>query len=161
MDDFKKYFTYIQFEKIHRVQNKAADAMAMIGSLIDMPKDWMDCEFLVEQLLILAYDVYENKIVCNIIGLESPWYHDIYAYLHDNILPLDLTWNQHKSSIQCTSQYTIMGDTLYHRGYDGTLLQCLIESKSHVALNKVHSGVCGSHSNGMKLEKKILRAGYY
>jgi len=45
VDDFKKYFDNITFEQIPRLQNKAADAMAMIGSLLDMPSNTHKCEF--------------------------------------------------------------------------------------------------------------------
>lgn len=95
-------------------------------------------------------------MVCGIMGPASPWYQDIYAYLHDNILPPDLTRNQLKSFIQHSSRYVIVGDMLYRHGYDGTLLRCLYEIEAHITLTKVHSGVCGAHSNGMALAKRIL-----
>lgn len=161
VDDLKKSFTSIQIDQIPRIQNKVVDTMAMIGSLIDMLKNRTKCEFLVEKLLIPAYDILETKMVCAIMDPASPWYQDIYTYLHDHTLPPNLTQNQHKTFIQCSYRYIIIGDTLYHHGYDGTLLGCLNETKSHTALTKAHSGVCGAHSNGMALAKKILQVGYY
>jgi len=35
-DDFKEYFVKISFEQIPRIENKAADAMATITSLLDI-----------------------------------------------------------------------------------------------------------------------------
>lgn len=50
---------------------------------------------------------------------------------------------------------------LFRRGLDGTLLRCLETEESKHALSKVHEGICGSHSNGFTLARKLLRAGYY
>lgn len=74
--------------------------MATIGSLLDIPNNASQYEFLVEQLLIPTFDFPETKLVCELVGLESPWYKDIYSYLHDQIIPPDLSLNQRKSLIQ-------------------------------------------------------------
>lgn len=37
-----------------------------------------------------AYDIPESKIVFEIVGPDSPWYHDIYTYLHHNTIPRNL-----------------------------------------------------------------------
>ena len=47
------------------------------------------------------------------------------------------------------------------RGLDGTLLRFLEPGESKRALVEVHEGVCGSHSNGLTLAHKLIRAGYY
>eukprot|EP01018_Ginkgo_biloba_P009220 Gb_23142 [translate_table: standard] len=111
--------------------------------------------------MIPAYDVLELKMVCEIVGPNSPWYHDIYTYLHDHILLLDLSHKQIKSFIQCASRYVILGNTLYHRGYDGTLLKCLNSKEANVAIKEVHEGIYGAHTSGMVLAKKLLRTRYY
>lgn len=38
---------------------------------------------------------------------------------------------------------------------------CLEIEESKRALSEVHEGICGSHSNGLTLVWKLLRAGYY
>ncbi|XP_059068364.1 uncharacterized protein LOC131858902 [Cryptomeria japonica] len=91
VDDFKAYFTTITFEKIPRDNNRAADAMATIASLVIMPSNAEYCEFLVEPLLEPVYNVPQTQMICLIVGPNSQWYGDIYAYLHDNTLPLDLS----------------------------------------------------------------------
>lgn len=65
--------------------------MAMVGSLFDIPNDGTHFEFQVEQLIVLAYEIPSIEYVCMIIGPESPWYIDIYAYLHDQYIPPDLS----------------------------------------------------------------------
>ena len=68
--------------------------MATIASMIDMPQNIEHCEFLVEQLLILAFKLPQSKFVCEIVGPNSPWYQDIYDYLHAQILPPNLSKNE-------------------------------------------------------------------
>eukprot|EP01018_Ginkgo_biloba_P025647 Gb_33250 [translate_table: standard] len=111
--------------------------------------------------MIPTYDVPKSKMVCEIVGPNSPWYNDIYTYLHDHILPLDLSRKQRKSFIQGASRYTILSNTLYRRGYDGTLLKCLNSEEANLAIKEVHEGICGAHTSGMVLAKKLLRTGYY
>ncbi|XP_059071335.1 uncharacterized protein LOC131865675 [Cryptomeria japonica] len=61
VDDFKKYFANITFKKIPKLDNKAANAMATIASLLQMPTKKGHYEFLVEQLLSPAYDNSESQ----------------------------------------------------------------------------------------------------
>eukprot|EP01018_Ginkgo_biloba_P008285 Gb_24991 [translate_table: standard] len=161
VDCFKQYFAQIQFERVPRVHHKFADAMATIGSLLEMQQNTYQCKFLVEQLMIPAYDVPESEMVCEIVGPNSPWYHNIYTYLHDHILPLDLSRKERKSFIQRASRYVIIGNTLYRRGYDGTLLKCLNSDEANLAIKEVHEGICGAHTSGMVLAKKLIRTRYY
>eukprot|EP01018_Ginkgo_biloba_P022896 Gb_03699 [translate_table: standard] len=161
VDSLKQYFVQIQFERVPRIHNKSADAMATIGSLLEMQQNTRQSQFLVEQLMIPTYDVPESEMVCEIVGPNSPWYHDIYTYLHDHILPLDLSCKERKSFIQRASRYVILGNTLYCRGYDGTLLKCLNSEEANLAIKEVHEGICGAHTSGMVLAKKLLRTGYY
>ena len=73
-------------------------------------------------------------MICLIIGPNSQWYGDIYAYLHENILPLDLSNKAQKTFIHRASRSTILAETLYHRGLDGTLLRCLEHDEANTAL---------------------------
>jgi hypothetical protein len=57
VDSFQTYFYMVTFEKILRIQNKAADATATIGSFLDIPSNLPQLEFLIEKLLVLAYDI--------------------------------------------------------------------------------------------------------
>ncbi|PKI62009.1 hypothetical protein CRG98_017595, partial [Punica granatum] len=54
-----------------------------------------------------------------------------------------------------------VGEILYHRSFDSTLLQCIDEHESRRLMEEVHWGNCGPHMNGLMLAKKIMRLGYY
>ncbi|GLJ26651.1 hypothetical protein SUGI_0518290 [Cryptomeria japonica] len=100
-------------------------------------------------------------MICRLVGSESPWYGEFYTYLRDHTLPPNQSNNQRKTFIRQTARYTIITETLYRRGLDGTLLRCLEQDEITKALKEVHEGICGTHSSGPSLAKKLLRNGYY
>ena len=65
--------------------------MATIGSLLEIPQDATQYEFLVEQLHQPAYENDDSTRVCVLVGPQSPWYHEIHAYLKDGIISPHLT----------------------------------------------------------------------
>jgi hypothetical protein len=73
------------------------NVMAIIESLLDIPNNASQYEFLVHQLLVTTFHVPDTEIVCELVDLESPLYKDICNYLHNEIIPLDLSSNQKKN----------------------------------------------------------------
>lgn len=161
VDDLRKYFIEIKFEQIPRSENKAADAMATIASLLQMPEMQDRYRFIVEQVSNPAYTNPKSQTISLLDSAQSSIYGDIYAYLKDNILPPDLSRNQKRNFICQSAKHTIIADTLYRRGLDGTLLHCLEHDESASALHEVHEGICGTHSSGLSLAKRFLHLGYY
>ena len=135
--------------------------MVTIGSLLKIPQETTQYEFLVEQLHKPAYENDDSKHICVFVGPQSPWYHEIHAYLKDGIISPHLTWTQCQNLIQRATHYVIIANTLYRQGYHNTLSRCLDQNKAAMALKEVHSGLCGAHTSGIVLAWQILRAGYY
>ncbi|GLJ30929.1 hypothetical protein SUGI_0616100 [Cryptomeria japonica] len=161
VDFIKTKFTAIHFSQVPRMQNKSADAMATIASMLNMPHNMDKCEFLVKQLLVPSFDIPTADVMCVLVGPNSPWYNDIYQYLKSQTLPPNLSANQHRAFIRQIAKYVIIADTLYRRSFDHTLLRCLDSDEAQMALHEVHDGICGGHFNGLSLAKKLIRAGYY
>jgi len=161
VDEFKEHFGTISFEQIPRIENKAPDAMATIASLLEIPEYESWYEFLVETIQQPAYDLLETHSICLLVGFDSPWYGKTYTYLKENILPPNLSSNQKQTFIWQTSCYTIIADTLYRRGLDGTFLCCLEQEESITALQDIHEGIHGTHSSSPSLAKKLMHLGYY
>lgn len=113
VDDFKKDFVDIKFEQILRMDNKVADAMATIASLIQIPPKKNRYEILVEQLFFPAHDNPESQVICHLVHSDSPLYEKIFAYQKDNTLPSDLSRNQKCKFIRQATLYTLTVDTLY------------------------------------------------
>lgn len=134
--------------------------MATIGSLLDVPNNGTQFEFVVEQLMVPSYEIPTSEYICAIIGPESPWYKEIYAYLQDQQMPPSLLTNKMKSFKRQATRYTLIADTLY-RSLDTTLLRCLDMDEAKLALQQVHDGICCAHISWLTLAKKLLRIGYY
>ncbi|KAH9309187.1 hypothetical protein KI387_037098, partial [Taxus chinensis] len=73
----------------------------------------------------------------------------------DSTFPPEISRSENQSLIRQIARYTLLGGTLYRHGYDGNLLRCLDVSESIQAIKEVHEGVCGAHTNGMVLAKKL------
>ena len=161
VDDMKKYFSHITFQQIPRTDNKAEDAMETLASLLQMLENDLRYKFLVDTLHYPAYDTPKTRMICSIVGHDSSHYHHIYSYLHDQTISDGLTQNEKHHLIYNASEYVIIAYDLFRRGLNKTLLRCLESEESKHALIDIHEGICGSHSNGLTLARKLIRAGYY
>lgn len=94
VDDFKKYFVEITFTQIPRTDNKVANAMAMIASLLQTWENQDHYEFLVEELFYPGHESLDTQIIFHHVEPDSSCYGKIYTYLKDNTLPFDLSMNQ-------------------------------------------------------------------
>ena len=56
VENLKQHFIEIVFQQVPRANNKVADAMATIASMIAMPEYSPKCEFLVENLVTPSYE---------------------------------------------------------------------------------------------------------
>lgn len=113
MEDFlKSKFVAISFCQISRIHNRQANAMATITSMINKPQNVECCEFLIKQLLILAFELSQFEFMCELVGPNSPQYKDIYNYLHAQILPPNLSKNEHRAFIRQATRYIIFLDAL-------------------------------------------------
>lgn len=65
--------------------------MATIGSLLEIPREATRYDFLVEKLLAPTYANDDSNCVCILVGPQSSWYHEIYAYLQDVIISPHVT----------------------------------------------------------------------
>ena len=112
-------------------------------------------------LLYPAYDTPKFRMIFSIVGQDSSRYHHMYSYLHDQTILDGLTQNEKYHLICNASQYVIIVDDIFRRGLDETLLGCLESEESKGTSIDVYEGICRSHSNGLTLAHKLIRAGNY
>lgn len=86
---------------------------------------------------------------------QSPWYEDVYTYLHNNTLSPDLSSTQKRASIHYASCFIILGDALFERILDGILLKCLDLEEAKIAY-MMYIVICGDHSSGLIHVKNLL-----
>lgn len=113
VDDSKKYFVEITFEKIPRNDNKVADVMATLSSLLQTHENQECYEFLVEELFYPSHNCPDSHTICLLIGHDSSLYGQTYTYLKDNTLPPDLSNNQKRNFIPQSSHFTLVMDTMF------------------------------------------------
>ena len=135
--------------------------MATIASLLDIEDTKARVEFLVEPMSYPSYDDPNTWIIGYINDQDSPLYADLYTYLKTNTIPSNLSHNQKCNFLCQSSHYTLIVETMYQQGFDSTLLRCIEHDESQLALRELHEGICGSHSSGLSLAKKLMRMGYY
>ena len=57
--------------------------------------------------------------------------------------------------------FFLSGEVLYKRTQDLGLLRCVDVVEVAKLIEQIHPGVYGMHMNGITLERKVLRAGYF
>lgn len=139
VDDLQSNFQNTIFDQVPRAQNRAADAMATIRSLLNIRSDSLGYEFLVEQLLQPAFETSHTDMVCNIVGPQSPWYCDIHAYLKFGTLHENISRNDCQNLICRCARFTLIADKLYHCGYHDILCRCLDSNEAKLAMQEVHA----------------------
>ena len=63
LDSLIHHFTFVSFQKIPRVENKVANAMATLTSLLQLERHESRFEFLVEELHHPIYDSQESHVI--------------------------------------------------------------------------------------------------
>lgn len=74
--------------------------MAKIIYLLRIPQGKNDMPLFVEHLTVPAYGMPKTYLVCEVVGPLSPWYLDIFNYLHDATFPPNITHSKKCNLIQ-------------------------------------------------------------
>ena len=105
------------------------------------------------------HPVHLSQVEAELDGL--PWYSDIKKHWESVTYPEDATSNQNKS-IHCMAiNFFLSGLILYRRTADLGLLRCVDAVEAVKLIEQIHAKMCGAHMNGLTLEIKILRVGYF
>ena len=72
-----------------------------------------------------------------------------------------MSYDDHRHIRHHAKYYLILNDTLYHRGIDSILQQCLTHKEVERVLNDFHSGACGGHLFGMEKLRKSFALGIF
>jgi hypothetical protein len=91
-----------------------------------------------------------------LITYSDPWYKDILIYLQTLKYPTYSSRDEHQRIHHQAKNYLILDDTLYQRGADYILRQCLTHEEAIIMLNDCHTGACGDHLSGLATTQNIL-----
>ena len=58
-------------------------------------------------------------------------------------------------------RFLLDGEVLYKKGKDQILLRCVDSSEANRIVEEIHERVCGTHANGHRMARQVMRVGYY
>ena len=92
---------------------------------------------------------------------EKSWFYDIQKFIEERKYPEEANLKEKYALHILAHNYTSHDGVLYKRMLNETQLRCLKKDEEGEVMRKIHTGVCGSHMNGIILAKKIVQQGYY
>ena len=143
----------VKFVQIPREENECADHFAKAASTEFMNASEQVLSFVQTSSLI------DDEKQMQKIAVEENWTTPLIAYLLSGTLP-DRKDATRKLKVQA-SQFVLLRDVLYKRGFYRPYLRCLSHNEVDYVMREVHKGICGNHSGARSLVHKLIRAGYY
>ncbi|XP_065635078.1 uncharacterized protein LOC136069904 [Quercus suber] len=143
----------VTFVQIPREENECADRLAKAASAEVM--------MALNQVLSFIHNssIINSRAEVQEINPEYDWTTPLTAYLKEGML-LDNKDAARKLKVRA-SQFIIINDVLYKRGFSRPYLRCLGHEEADYVMREVHEGICGNHSGARSLVHKLIRAGYY
>ncbi|KAL5583444.1 hypothetical protein UlMin_015886 [Ulmus minor] len=142
-------------DQIPRDENSHADALANLGSAVEVTKSQTIPIIYLKWPVIWKQD---QEAACE-IDIETTWMTPIFDYLQNDILPND---KDTARKIKATSaRFTIIQGNLFRRSFSGPYLTCIKPSQVKTIMSEIHEGECGNHSGPRSLAHKIITTGYY
>lgn len=160
LDQFDMYTIH----NIPRTNNRYADAIAIATSLAPIEVEYEETILTIRQLSYSSYVDHIHTILNNLITDDNTfqdWYFDTYDYLKSKKILDIYTKNDIIRLRRTIMWYVILGDVLYRRSFDDSLLRCFTHDEIATSLEQAHEGLCGDHFHVRALYTKILRIGYY
>ncbi|KAK1374920.1 hypothetical protein POM88_031113 [Heracleum sosnowskyi] len=147
-----RLFNEVNLELIHRSQNETAYELAKFGSHRETTL-----------LGSTPLDIYRRPSVPEeelmVVEERAAWMSPLLAYIKNGALPGDK--NEARRVRYMAARYAIYDGGLYKRGFNVPLLKCIDGAECNYILRGIHEGICGNHSGGSSVAKKIPRQGYY
>ncbi|XP_070056669.1 uncharacterized protein [Nicotiana tomentosiformis] len=141
VQDLIKIFTKIEFKYVPRVQNKFADALATLFSMIQHP----DKNFINH----IPIEIRKQPIYCGHVEEEfdgNPWFHDIKEYLEKGEYPKNATHTQKCTLRRLANHFFQSGGIPYKRTPDLGLLRCVDAKEASRLLEEIYCYNPNSHT---------------
>ena len=163
--------------KNKRMKKYLKEVKGRIGILqirfIQIPKEENECTNRLAKAFSAEYMLTPNQVLSFIqvsslidegtnvqeIGFESNWTTPLISYLRNSML-LDEKDDARKLKVQA-SQFVLIKDVLYKRGFSRPNLRCLGLEEVDYVMREIHKEICGNHSRVRSLVHKLFLAGYY
>jgi len=150
-EKYNKWFFILQEFDIDFASAKSKKSLVFVELISNFPRLDEDA---------IHVDSFADEHIFLVLS-SDPWYGDIVLYIQTLKFTQYLSRDDWRRVRYQAKKYTIVSDTLYHRGIDSILRHCLTHEEDELVLNHFHKGACGGHLSGLATSQKILRAGYF
>nr|XP_043619948.1 uncharacterized protein LOC122591770 [Erigeron canadensis] len=148
-----EYFSHFGIEHIRRNQNKKADALSKLASLMF---GHLGKQVLLE--VLKERSIGERQVLDLVKEESTTWMTPIYEYLVSRILPADKD-EARKIRVKAP-QYKILDKKLYKKGFVTPWLRCVGPKQTEMIIREIHEGICGAHSGARSVVTKAMQLGY-
>ena len=93
------------------------------------------------------------------IRVEPSWMDPIVLFLKDDILPKEK--GEADKVRRKDPRWLFEDQKLYKHSFSGSYLLCIHPKAMDPLLEKLHKGICGSHTGGRSLSHRALTQGYW
>jgi hypothetical protein len=164
------HFEGIEFQRVPRNNNVAADILSKLGSQRDLVPAGLYIQDLrkpsinlldpdnlelpqQEQTSAPPRDVLMSE-------RENDWCKSFIDFILNQLVPDDKT--ERERITRRSSNYVVIGTDLYRKAAStGVLMKCILRSEVLQLLAEIHSGECGCHAASTILVGKAYRSGFY
>ena len=133
-----------------------ADALATLAFMFHINSN--------DEVQLIRMSIKEELTHCLHIEEEvdgKPWYQDILQYVKNRQYPDHTSKNDKRILRRLAMGFLLDGEVLYKKGKDQVLLKCIDSSKANRIVEEIHERICGTHANGHKMARQVMRASYY
>ncbi|XP_050877957.1 uncharacterized protein LOC127081785, partial [Lathyrus oleraceus] len=114
------FFTEVDFHHIPREDNRMADALATLASMI-VVKYWNE----VPNIVVMRLDRPTHIFAIEEVNDDKPWYFDIKNFLQNQVYPPGASVKDRKTLRRLSGSFYLSGEVLYKRNFDMVLLRCV------------------------------------
>ncbi|XP_050905515.1 uncharacterized protein LOC127119336, partial [Lathyrus oleraceus] len=114
------FFTEVEFYHIPREDNRMADALATLASMI-VVRWWND----VPNITVMRLDRPAHIFAIEEVKDDKPWYFDIKNFLQNQVYPPGASVKDRKTLRRLSGSFYLSGEVLYKRNFDMVLLRCV------------------------------------
>ena len=142
------YFNEYKIESIPRDNIMCVDVMASATSLAPINIENEETILIIKNIgkpsheHVFEYFLEDHYFLTTCINV-CEWYQDVFDFVKHVVIPIEFDHYARTRLKTLAIKYVIIGDLLYRRYFDGTLLICLMRHEVDMDLHQAHDGECG------------------
>ena len=121
-----KQFTEISFDYFQRDNNRFADALATLASMVDFGPGEQIQPFIIDRRDHPSHQGFVNALTVD----GRPWFAHIVDFIREGKYPADATQGDKRFLRRYATQFILHEDILYKQSFNGVQLVCVDEDQA-------------------------------